>query len=114
LIFQNAVKPANLLLLAKLESIADDFWAARLTMLARRKVTLLNGTLVREAPAPFQKELCPLTPTEPTNCVPISCQSNPLFQSESKFENRRSKVADKQNLSLRYDAAAFNARVKRG
>jgi hypothetical protein len=96
LIFQNAVKPANLLLLAKLESIADDFWAARLTMLARGKVTLLNGALVREAPAPFQKELCPLTPAEPTNCFPISCQSNLLLTSESKFEKRKSKIAHQQ------------------
>jgi hypothetical protein len=78
LIFQDAVKAANLLLLAKLEAIADDLWAACLTVLARRKITLLNGALVLEASAPFQEELCPLTPTEPTNCIPISCQSNLL------------------------------------
>jgi hypothetical protein len=84
-----------------------------MTMLARRKVTLLNGTLVREAPAPFQKELCPLTPTEPTNRFPISCQSSLQFKETSKNERRKSKIADQQNLSVRYDAAAFNARVER-
>src|SRR4051794_21575440 len=67
--FLAEVDALGLLLLAKLEAVADDFRLAIFAVLARREVAFLNRTLVSEALRALEEELHAFTTTKPAYCV---------------------------------------------
>src|SRR5215472_8484189 len=72
--FQHAVNTAHLLLLAKLEAIADDLRLAVLAMLPGHEVALFNGALLAVAALTFEIKFHALAPALPANRADVSCQ----------------------------------------
>src|SRR6185295_4514211 len=63
---EKPVDPLDLLLLAKLDPVPQEL-AAPPAVLARRVVAPFDGALVLETAVPFQEQLHPFAPAEPTN-----------------------------------------------
>src|SRR5689334_14917458 len=79
LAFEQLIITARLLLLAKLEAVADDLRFAILAVLAGREIALLDGALFRVATLALQKQLHPFPPALPADGTNISCQIEPPF-----------------------------------
>src|SRR6185295_240127 len=62
--FEEPVDPFDLLLLAELDAVAEQF-APPAPVLPGRVVAPFNGALVLEAAVPFQEQLHPFSPAEP-------------------------------------------------
>ncbi|BAF58528.1 hypothetical protein PTH_0348 [Pelotomaculum thermopropionicum SI] len=73
LAFQNAVNPAGLLLLAKLQAVLGNLLPA-LAVLPRRVRPAVYGALGGVAPVAFQVKLQSLPAAEPANRSCVSCQ----------------------------------------
>src|SRR6266540_4249196 len=68
---EKAVDALDLLLLAKLNAVAQELRAPA-AMLPRRVVTPLDGAFVLEAAVPFQEQLHPFAPAQPANRLSVS------------------------------------------
>ena len=71
LLFQQAVDALDLLLFAKLDSVAEDLGTAA-AMLARRVIAALDRALILETAVPFEKQLHSLSPAEPANGIRVT------------------------------------------
>src|SRR5712664_1252451 len=71
---QQPVGALHLLLFAQLQTVTRYFRATRLSVLSRNEVALLNGTLLRETPQTFQKQLLPFPAAQAANRFSMSCQ----------------------------------------
>src|SRR5947209_5534004 len=71
LAFQKSVNALDLLFLAKLNAVAEDFGAAA-AVLARRVITALDGALVFETTIALQEELHSLAAAKPANGVGVT------------------------------------------
>src|SRR5438093_3137006 len=69
--FQQAVNALDLLLLTKLQAIAQDFGTTP-AMLTGGVVAALDGALVFEATVPFEEQLHALTPAQPANGIGVT------------------------------------------
>ena len=72
----STVIAARLLLLAKLEAVADDFRLAIFAVLAGSEVALFDRALLGVAALPFQEQLHALAPAKPADGTDISSQMN--------------------------------------
>src|SRR5688500_2844115 len=72
LILENAVNTCHLLLFTKLHAVADELRLARLAMLSRREVALLDGTLLRVAALSLEEKLHSFSPAQPAHRTYIS------------------------------------------
>src|SRR5438552_6460153 len=68
LALQQAINALDLLLLAKLQSVAENLGAAP-AVLAGRVIAALVGALVLETAVPFEEQLHALTPAQPANGI---------------------------------------------
>src|SRR5687767_2226130 len=75
LIFQQAVNPFDLLLLAQLDAVLGELRSA-LPMLSRRIVASLDRALVRVTTLALEKELQIFAPAEPAHRICVSSQSS--------------------------------------
>jgi hypothetical protein len=57
-----------------LQAVSDDFGLAVFAVLARRKVALLNRTLIAETFRAFEEKLNPLATAQTAYCIFITCQ----------------------------------------
>src|SRR5206468_2221910 len=73
LIFEHTVDALHLLLLAQLHAVAHHLGLARLAVLSRWKVALLDGALLRIAALSLEEELHSLSPAEPAHRTHVSC-----------------------------------------
>src|SRR5688572_10023364 len=79
LVLQHAVDALDLLLLAQLQTVADQLGLAQLAVLPGREVALLDRTLLRVAALPLQEELHPFAPAKPANRTYVTGHSLILF-----------------------------------
>ena len=74
LALEEAVGALHLLLLAQLHAVADHLRPARLAVLARNEIALLNRAFFSKTPEAFQEELLPFPAAQPANRFTMSCQ----------------------------------------
>src|SRR5215469_4126811 len=74
LALEQTVCALHFLFFAQLYAVADHPGPARLSVLARNEVALLDGTLFRKTPEAFQEEFHPFPSTQPANPFTMSCQ----------------------------------------
>src|SRR5208283_4210079 len=74
LLFLGEVDALGLLLLAKLQAVANDFRLAVLAVLARSEIALFNRTLVGEALCAFEEQFHALAAAKAAYCVFVPCQ----------------------------------------
>src|SRR5471032_1225154 len=72
--FQNAVYTADLLLLAKLQTVTYDLLCPFLAVLSWNEIAFLNGALFAVAALALEIKLHALTPALPADRANISCQ----------------------------------------
>src|SRR5262249_80941 len=85
LAFLGEVNALSFLLLAKLQAVTHDFSFAVFTVLPRRKVALLDRTLIAKTFCAFEKKLHPFTTAQAAYCIFVTCQVffSPSFLSRS-------------------------------
>ena len=74
LAFLGEVHALRFLLLAKLQTVANDFGFAVLTMLAGSEIALFDRTLVGEALCALEEQLHALATAKAAYCVFVTCQ----------------------------------------
>src|SRR5204862_7388418 len=74
LAFQDAVDAADLLLFAKLQAVADDFFRPILAVLAGNEIAFFNGALFAVAALALEIKFHALAPALPANRADVSCQ----------------------------------------
>src|SRR5271157_4774407 len=70
----SAVHAPHLLLLAELQTVADDLLRPLLAVLSGDEIALLDSALFAVAALPFEKKLHALAPALPANRADVSCQ----------------------------------------
>ena len=73
--FEQPIVPARLLLLAKLQAVADDLRLPILAMLAGNEIAALDRALFCVTPLSLQEELHALAPAKPANGTTITSHS---------------------------------------
>src|SRR4051794_1717521 len=74
LALENAVDAPDLLLFTKLETVADDFGLAVLSMLSGNEIAALDGALLAVAALALEEQFHALAPALPANGADVSCQ----------------------------------------
>ncbi len=78
--FENAIVAPRFLLLAQLQTVADELGLLVLAVLARSEVALLDGAFFGVAALAFQEQLHALAPAKPAHRAAITCQiKSPLL-----------------------------------
>src|SRR5262249_39138973 len=87
LILEHPVDALDLLLLAKLETVAGELRFTGLAVLPGREVSLFDGALLRVAAFPFQKQLHRLAAAQPTDGSNVAGHQRPFKELQRALES---------------------------
>ena len=73
LTFEREVNALGLLLLTQLQAVAHDLLGARLAVLARGEIALVDSTLVREATRTLEEQLDAIAPAKTADSSCVTC-----------------------------------------